>query len=239
MFPLRDLFKQGTVSLLGLSLFGLLSLNAAAQAPTQSVPDTGPTNVTFHLGHVGIVGRNDPVKITRVLLGDKEVSLDTPIPVSGQWFRTIGIVVQNVSPKPVIYGTLMLLYSKAVTNTLSNSIGSGFPMGRPPAHYYMQKDGTERPHGTEAQEPEINVLPNASLTFIYSAINYAALDQKQAEVSKQFGQHIYININLAEFGFSDGSRWQEGYFFSPADAPTVWKIMTPAEFFGSAPPANR
>ena len=238
MFTFRDLNKQLTVSSLGLSLFGLLTLNVAAQAPTQTVAADAPTEVSFHLVYVG---SNDPVKVTHVMLGDRDVPLDTPVPVSGMWFRKVGIVVQNVSPKPVICGNVTLLYYSETGNSTSKqpTLGSSISSGRLPAHWYMQKDGTERPHGTEAQEPEINVLPGASMTFMHRGINYAAADQSQAAAYKLAGHSIQIKIILDQFYFGDGDWWLEGTFYSPADPPTVWKKMTPAEFFGSTPPANR
>jgi hypothetical protein len=237
MFTLRDLNKQGKASLLGLSFFGLLALKVAAQAPTPSVPADAPTQVTFHLN---FVGSNDPVKLTHVMLGDKDVPFDTPVSVSGQWLRTIGIVVQNISPKPVICGDVLLLYSEAGNNTPDKpTLSSDRQLGRIPPHWYMQKDGTERPRGDDAQEPEINVLPGASMTFTIRGINHTIGDQDQAAAYKLVGHHIQIEIILYQFFFSDGDTWSRGTFYSPADPPTVWRKMTPAEFFGSTPPVNR
>jgi hypothetical protein len=163
MFTFRDLNKQLTVSSLGLSLFGLLTLNVAAQAPTQTVAADAPTEVSFHLVYVG---SNDPVKVTHVMLGDRDVPLDTPVPVSGMWFRKVGIVVQNVSPKTAVHGLVTLEFPETGDGTPSKPIlSSALSLGRYPSNFFMQKDGTLRDSSREDKETVINVMPGESMTF--------------------------------------------------------------------------
>jgi hypothetical protein len=78
------------------------------------MPDNGPSEVTFHLRYLT---RTDPVKITHVLLGGKEIPLDTPIKVEGMWMRNIRVVVQNVTSKPIVrIGVLCLAKMLSVAN---------------------------------------------------------------------------------------------------------------------------
>src|ERR1035437_10319499 len=157
MFTLRNLIKQGTVSFLGLSLFGLLTLNVAAQAPTQSVANDAPTEVPFHLA---FMTRNAPVQITHVMLGDKEVPLDTPVPVSGMWVRNISVVVQNISPKVIVQGGIILTSPETGDGSSSKpTLSTILSLGRYPPHAFIQRDGTDKAITGRPLPPEIKVLP--------------------------------------------------------------------------------
>ena len=214
-------------------------MHAAAQAPDRSVAAEAPTEVTFHLDYVG---SNDPVKVTHVMLGDKEVPLDTPVPVSGMWFRKVGIVVQNVSPKPVVHGLVTLVYPETGDGTTSNAILSNpLSLGRYPSNHYMQRDGTKRDSSREDKGPVINVMPGESMTFgAHDGVEHTYGDVDQPEAFRLAGHPITkINIILGRFYFGDGSVWLTDKFYIPAPPPVVWKEITPTEFFGSTPPANR
>jgi hypothetical protein len=237
MFPSHDLSKQLTVSFLGLSLFGFLSLNVAAQAPTKSAAYGGPTEVTFHRMYVASPA---PVKITHIMLGEKEVFFDTPVAVSGKWLRTLRVVVQNASPKVATAGSVMLQFPETGDGTLSKPIlGDSFGLGRMSQHWYLKRDGSERPRGPEAQEPEISVLPGGSMTLMFKGANNANADQEQARAYELAGKLTRIDVGLGTFSFGDESRWTLGVFYIPVPPPTVWKQITPEEFFGGAPPGNR
>jgi hypothetical protein len=239
MFTFRDLNKQLTVSSLGLSLFGLLTLNVAAQAPTQTVAADAPTEVSFHLVYVG---SNDPVKVTHVMLGDRDVPLDTPVPVSGMWFRKVGIVVQNVSPKTAVHGLVTLEFPETGDGTPSKPIlSSALSLGRYPSNFFMQKDGTLRDSSREDKETVINVMPGESMTFgAHDGVDHTYGDVIQPEAFRLAGHPITkINITLGRFFFGDGSLWLSGIFAIPAPPPVVWKKITPTEFFGGTLPGSR
>jgi hypothetical protein len=176
------------------------------------------------------------------MLGDKEVPLDTPVPVSGMWFRKVGIVVQNVSPKTVVHGLVTLTFPETGDGTPTKPVlSSALSLGRYPSNHYMQKDGTLRDSSREDREPIINVMPGKSMTFgAQDGVDHTYGDVVQPEAFKLAGHPITkINITLGRFYFGDGSLWLIDKFYIPAPPPVVWKEITPAEFFGSAPPGNR
>jgi hypothetical protein len=235
MFTLRELNKQWTASLLGLSLFGFLCLNVTAQTPTQSVPDDGPTQVTFHLA---FMVRNAPVKITHVMLGDKEVPLDTPVPVSGMWVRNLSVVVQNISPKVIVQGGIILTYPETGDGSSSKpTLSTILSLGRYPPHAFIQRDGTDKAITGRPLPPEIKVLPGSSMTFKIE--NYPDLDQIKAQ---EIIGHPLTKLNIqfpASYYFEDGSIWRGSSYYVPVPPPVVWREITDTEFFGGAPPGHQ
>jgi hypothetical protein len=111
------------------------------------------------------------------MLGDKAVPLDTPVPISGKWLRTLRIVVQNISSKPISRGEVSLDYPETGDGSAERPIASSFlTSGRHPADYYLNKDGTRRDSSKESQIPEIDVPPRGymSLGFLaYGGVDHA------------------------------------------------------------------
>lgn len=198
-----------------------------AQTTAASYQADAPTEVTFHLlSNYG----DAPLKLARVLVGDKEVPLDTPVPVTGMWLRHVKVVVQNISSKTAVEGYITLTYPETGTGTKEQpTLGSTIAVGRLPERWYLQKDGTMRPHGPEAQVPEINVGTGSTITFGSKADENA--DRDQIRGVQMAGRLTRVDIAMSKFWFSDGTVWKDGLFLLPAPPPVLWKQVTSREFY--------
>jgi hypothetical protein len=207
--------------------------NLGAQAPNRSEAAAAPTEVTFHLSY-----EPDPlpVEVTHIMLGDKEVPLDTPVSVSGKWLRTLRIVVQNTSSKTLVTGEVSLFYPETGDGSAGRPmLSSPLELGKRPTTFFRQKDGGMRDSSRENQIPELNVLPGQSMVFSFPAYggeDHAYADIDQAQASKLANGLTRVNIVLGHYYFSDGSMWLSGGFYIPTPPPELWKKVTPEEFFG-------
>jgi len=121
-----------------LSLIGFLTLGAPAQMSGQSVPSDGSSMVTFH---VNPSQSFVPIKVVRVMLGDKEIPLDTPVPVEGMWMRKFQVTIQNVSSKAIVLCDIAVMFPE--TFAIASPVPSfRVGMGTPSKHSLMRKDGT-------------------------------------------------------------------------------------------------
>jgi hypothetical protein len=230
------------VRVLALSLVSTVLVSSqlplAAQTTAQSLPNDGSTEVTFHFA--SDLSVDSPVKITLVMLGDKKVPLDTPVAVSGQWSRTVSIVAKNTTNKTIVFGMISLLYPESGSgNRASPVLASSLDAGGPPHHWYLKKDGTERPLGKESHATQIEVPPGDSMTFSCASVEGAdhcqAAEADQAAVTKIAGRFTRVLIQPNKFYFADESMWQGGGFYLPVPPPEIWKHV-PAEQFFAAPP---
>jgi hypothetical protein len=48
-----------------------------------------------------------PIKVVHLMLGDKEITPDTPVNLEGKWVGRLSIVVQNVSSKTIVLPLLV------------------------------------------------------------------------------------------------------------------------------------
>src|ERR1035438_9744789 len=125
----------------------------------QSVPSDRSSMVTFHVNpHQSFV----PVKVVRVMLGDKEIPLDTPIPVEGMWMRNFHVTIQNVSSKAIVLCDIAVMFPE--TFAIASPVPSfRVTLGTPTKHSLMRKDGTYLvPH---RPQPEAQLLPGALATL--------------------------------------------------------------------------
>ena len=215
---------------------GYFDLAVAAQVPKPGIAPEAPTEVTFHLGPIA---SNAPVKVTHIILGGKEVPFDTPVPVSGKWLRTLLIVVQNISSKPISRGEVTLDYPETGDGSAERPIVTSYlTLGRHPSEYFLDKDGTRRDSSRENQIPEINIPPGESMSLgllAYGGVDHAFGDIEQAEFAKKLGHPItQIKVVLGRYYFTSGGGWQLDTFWVPAPPPELWKKATPAQFFGTS-----
>jgi len=82
-----------------------------------------------------------PIKVVRVMLGDKEIPLDTPVPVEGMWMRKFQVTIQNVSSKAIVLCDIAVMFPE--TFAIASPVPSfRVGMGTPSKHSLMRKDGT-------------------------------------------------------------------------------------------------
>lgn len=227
---------KASICAFALALTPALSYSAAAQTPDRSVNPEGPAEVTFHLAYEP---EPLPVKVTHVMLGDKEIPLDTPVSVSGKWLRTLRVIVENVSSKTVVTGEVTLFYPGTGDGSAGRPIlSSPLELGKHPSTFFRQKDGGMRDSSRETQIPELSVLPGQSMVFSFPAYggeDHAYADIDQAQASKLPNGLTRVNIVLGHFYFSDGSLWLSGGFYVPTPPPELYKKVAAEEFFGQTP----
>jgi hypothetical protein len=236
MSPLRNKHQFLFQSILGLLLVGSIpTAKALAQAPDRSIDVERPTEVTVHVAFAGIT---PPAQVVAIMLGDKEVPPDTPIPVSGKWLRRVGIVVKNVSSKTMVMGLIDLSYPETGNGSPSSPIlAANLGLGNPPAHFYLRKDGSKRiMKSVQTQEPELHLPPGATVLFTFKGPDHANADVDQVNAFQKAGKFTKIDVSLDEFFFEDESMWHEGQYYLPEPPPVVWRGVTPAEFSSSSTP---
>ncbi len=168
------------------------------------------------------------MKVVRVMLGDKEISPDTPVPVEGMWMRTIRVAVQNVSSKTVVECNLAIDFPETLQATSGFLHSIPMRMGRRLDHGYMRRDGTvQRPYdlGREKQ-----ILPGASAIFKVPD----GADWDQAEAYKLVNPITKVRIDFREIYFSDESMWAIGSYYLAAPPPALWKEVSRDEFNSNA-----
>jgi hypothetical protein len=128
--------------LLAVCLLTFFTVCITGQPPTQSVSADGPSDVTFHEPYLSSAA---PVKIVRLMLGDKEIPPNTPVAVQGMWLRNVTVVLQNISTKTIVSGGVILTYPKTGDGSPGKpTISTPVIRGRRPDHAYLNKDGSSR-----------------------------------------------------------------------------------------------
>jgi hypothetical protein len=154
MFLLKLLRRYYAGSLLP-ACAGLIcvSFQAVAWGQTSQVADLG--EVSFHLTNPGA---SPPVKIAHVFLGEQEIQLDTPVSVKGEWGRNLRVVVQNVSPKAIVEGGIVVLFPETGDGTANKPLlNFALNLGRYPKTAFIQSDGTDRAPVGRPQRSEENI----------------------------------------------------------------------------------
>ena len=223
-------FHRAFLSHLLLAAFSLscLSRLVSGQSPTNGSVSTDSSEVTFHVRYLT---RTDPIKINHLFLGDKEVSLDTPVHVEGMWMRNLKIVVENITTKPIARIGVTLNFPETGDGSASKPIQSiPLAQGRFPKHAFLQRDGTDRARPDLPQPPEISVQPGSSVTL---ATNETA-DVTQTSADKIAGRITKVDIEIPPIHFSDESKWMAGSFYRAVPPPEVWQKAPVAEFLAGA-----
>jgi hypothetical protein len=121
----RDIFmgrSKGWKALFLLAIqvccLGIAGGVCGAQGSAQNAADADQSKILFHLGDTSATA---PVKVTHVFVGDHEVALDTPVAVKGMWVRNVKVIVENVSPKDVVEGGILVLFPETGTGAPDKS----------------------------------------------------------------------------------------------------------------------
>jgi len=230
---------------------GLMTISCVALKPTEAQAPSAttatadaPSNVTFHVAYGGAEG--DPVKIMHVMVGGREVPLDAPVAVNGRWLRTVDVIVENVSSKPIVQGSVVLSFADTGDGSPEKpTMSSYLSLGRHPSSYFLHRDGTTGDPSSEKRFPEIEIQPGQLMHFKHEDFGdgtngprggtKGSGDVIQDEVEKNVAQITRVNIMLGRYYFNDGGGWLAGKYYLPAPRPELWKLVTPAQFFARSP----
>ena len=228
--PLRQSHRE----LLAILFIGCLTLDLPAQVPPQPPTDRGSSVVTFSFNEREKIL---PVKIVSVMFGDREIPLNTPIPLSGMWMSKIRVIARNISSKTIVQGEVVFLFpeikNQGTPTTPVQAIS--FRLGRLPEHALMQPDGTVQKPRT--QPPQINIAPGSQMEFVNE--NHSDIDAIQVQSYKLVGRISKVQITMAPIYFSDGSKWMADKFFVPVPPPGLWRETMAAGFFVDVLPAKQ
>jgi hypothetical protein len=199
--------------------------NTEAQTPTP-LPAGPLPSVTFHMLYLSPAA---PVKVARLMLGDKEIPFDTPIPVQGQWLRDVSVVLQNTSSKTIVSGGVILTYPQTGNGTPDKpTISTPLIRGRRPDHAYLKKDGSLM---TRSQEgPPTSPLTFAPGNTMNLTVGSPLGELNEGTIYQVTDQISQVNIQVTEFYFSDDSEWNAGSYYLPEPAPVRYRKITPEEF---------
>jgi hypothetical protein len=213
-------------------LLGPLSISMGSSRSSARAQDTLPngtsSNVTFRV-YDNSRSSEWPIKVTKLMLGDKEIPLNVPIQVEGHWLRSLRLIAQNVSSKNIVRAVAFFGFPETGKGTPDSPryvTTSGF--GKYPDYALFRADGTkiERP----ANEPAAAlVLPGGIMTF--SATTEVGDEDHQAEAyQKADGQITQVTIEFNSIYFSDNSKWMAETYFVPSSSIGRWD-KAPAEQF--------
>jgi hypothetical protein len=170
-----------------------------------------------------------PMKVVRVMLGDKEIANDVPVPVEGMWMRNISVTLANVSAKTIVVCGVSVMFPETRSATSGSVPSIEMRKGKFPQHAYMKRDGTsQKPNDPETESP----VPPGSLVTFHAPIG---ADWDQGEAYKLVDPITRVSINLGHIFFSDESAWMGGTYFVPVPPPDLWKKVTPEEFVAYTP----
>jgi hypothetical protein len=151
---------------------------------------------------------DDPIKIVKVLFDGVEVKTGlhayptdkpgVPFQAGDDWFNHLTVVVKNISAKPIVYASIVTLFSET-----ANHIAEGNETGERPRHARYS-------HGvptTDAARPPILIEPGQE--FRLPAIDPDRFDEvKQAiETRQPLSAITTMSAQLGEVFFADGTRW--------------------------------
>jgi hypothetical protein len=172
------------------------------------------------------------MKVVRVTLGDKEIPLDTPVPLEGMWMRTISVTLQNVSSKTIVECAIAVDFPETFRATNGPVPSIPMRMGRRSAHGFMRSNGAiQTPH---EQGTEVRIPPGASVTFKTPE----GADWDQAEAYKLVDPITKVSIDLGLIFFNDESKWAAGQYFLAVPPPEVWRNVSADEFNSIGVPAQ-
>jgi hypothetical protein len=108
---IRSLRMRQIRCMFAVFFLGVLCSSEHAQPPAQQ---PAADKAIFHLNGAK---NSPPVKIVRLMLGQTEIPLDSPVRVEGTWMPKISIVVQNVSPKTIVKAEIMIWFPETRAGT--------------------------------------------------------------------------------------------------------------------------
>ena len=87
-----------------------------------------------------------PIKVVHLMLGDKEITPDTPVNLEGKWVGRLSIVVQNVSSKTIVKCALEVDFPESGDGTQNRPIHViPLSVGRYPKHAFIAWDSSAFP----------------------------------------------------------------------------------------------
>jgi hypothetical protein len=221
-------FTISTIALSGvLWICNILPCNIARAQDTPS-NDAG-SSVIFTVYDYNQHSSEWPIKVTKLMLGDKEIPLDVPVQVEGHWLRALKLIAQNVSSKSIVRAVVLYEFpetGKGNPDSPRYATSSGF--GKYPDYALYRPDGTkiERP----ANEPAAAlVLPGGTMTF--PATTEVGDEDHQAEANRRAdGQITRVTIVFNSIYFSDNSKWMAETYFVPSSSIGHWDKAIPEQF---------
>jgi hypothetical protein len=229
MIRIRSLWVTVRVVVLtGTLWIGIVSLCNIASAQDASANDSG-SSVTFTVYDYSLHSSEWPIKITKLMLGDKEIPLNVPVKVEGHWLRTLRLIAQNVSSKNIVRAVALYEFpetGKGTTDSPRYATTSGF--GKYPDNALYRTDGTksERP----ANEPAAALIPPGGIMTFPGTPEVGDEDHQAEAYQKAGGQITRVTIVFNSIYFSDNSKWSAETYLVPSSSVGHWDKASPDQF---------
>lgn len=205
-----------------------VSLCNIARAQGTSANDTG-SSVIFTVYDYNPHSSEWPIKVMKLMLGDKEIPLDVAVHVEGHWLRTLRLIAQNVSSKNIVRAVVFYEFpetGKGTPDSPRDVTISGF--GKYPDYALYRADGTktERP----SHEPEAVLVPPGGIMTFPSIAEVGEKDHQAEAYQKANGQITRVTIKFNSIYFSDNSKWMAETYFVPSSSVGHWDKVSPEQF---------
>lgn len=192
-----------------------------AQEQTRQPPD-----VKFS---ITLPGSSQPVKLVQILINDKPIPQNVPVPVVRGWLSHVTVVMQNISNKDIVSGEVILELPDTGTGRPSDNkpiMSVIARLGREPATAFRRRDGTSRPVPPGMlQMQELRISPGETARF-----EFRTADETEDEAYRTIPDIRNVIVLPRTFYFADGSRWSGGTYLIPVPPPELWKAVPPGDF---------
>jgi hypothetical protein len=207
------------------------AFDSVADASTAKLPDVTFTAYDYEQNRA-----RWPISIKQILIGNREIQLGRPVPVSGNWLGSVKVIVQNASPRPIVYGTMVLSFPETGTGQQGSPIFTTVAnLGRFPDIGLYRHDGTKAtlPAFAAAAAP-ISIATGEQMEF---DLTTSQADQPVA-YNQAGGQITKVTLLFQDFHFADNTKWTAETYFVPTSTPGQWQIIPAQQFLSSTEPAN-
>jgi hypothetical protein len=205
--------------------------NNVADSSTAKLPDVTFTAYDYEQNQA-----KWPISIKQVLIGNREIQLGKPVPVSGNWLGSVKVIVQNTSPRPIVYGTMVFSFPETGSGQQGSPIFTTIAnLGRFPDIGLLRHDGTKAtlPAFARAATP-ISIAPGGQMEFDLTT-NQA---DRPFAYNQAGGQITKVTVLFQDFYFADNTKWTAETYFSPTGTPGQWQIIPAQQFSSSTQPEH-
>ncbi|HEX8136301.1 MAG TPA: hypothetical protein VF544_01800 [Pyrinomonadaceae bacterium] len=145
-----------------------------------------------------------PLKLRVIKTRKGEVKLDQKFADDGDdWFKSLSIVMENVSGKTIIYVGVGLLFPRD-----AQVLGKTPPL----YHTLMYGHHPKAPAAALLNRPPLALKPGDTITLSFSDFDYSYITNnwRQLEPNRSITD---IRLHLYELYFDDGGAWHVGHWY--------------------------
>jgi hypothetical protein len=177
----------------------------------------------------------DPAKIVRVMIGNREVKPGVTFQSGDEWFKDLSVVIRNLSSKKIVFARVQVYFPETGDGTPERPrVGDQSSVGQIPEN--GRYSGVTGQKLEDAPRDPIVVEPGQELTVpVISHFGDDHFDNVKSSIESRqpLSSIATCVVGLATLYFDDGTKWAAGHYYRPdPNTPGKHIIISYEEFNG-------